>query len=204
MNKLKFIIPILLLAALVLIGASCGGGEDLSKLDLDRELSDSTIKDILQKTAHDLGWTGYEIGGREGWRGLEIKSGSLIRKSFSIIKVSYLPMIIAGSTKETFVKKVCEQIETLYETIPSGPRGGWRTEIIKISGFDACHIAEYLKVWRDLQDCSEDDFIHLVIGNYVLQVMAHDMKEGKKVVCESEDSLPAAKALVKNFLDALK
>lgn len=207
-NKLKFILPVLLLTILVLIGASCGGenGEN-GDVDLDRKLSDSTIKNILQKTAQDLGWTGYEIDGREGWWGLQIKSGSQMRKSLNIIEASWLPMLIAGSTKENFVKKACEQIENLYGSTSGGEpseRGGWETEIIKISGFDTCHITEYLKIWRDLEDCSEDDFVNIIIGNYLLQAMTHDMKEGRGVVCEMEDVMPAAEALVKNFLDALK
>ncbi len=211
MSKLKFILPILLLTILVLIGASCGkdenGDVDLEDINLDKKLSESEIRYVLNKTANDLGWSGYEISGREGWWGLQIKSGLLMRKSLNIMEVSWLPMLIAGSTKETFVKKACEQIENLYGSTPGGEpseRGGWETEIIKISGFDTCHISEYLKVWRDLKDCSEDDLTHIIIGNYLLQAMTHDMKEGKGVVCEIEDVMPIADVLVKNFLDALK
>ena len=81
---------------------------------------------------------------------------------------------------------------------------GMEVEMIKISGFDTCHIREYLKAWRDLEDCSEDDFAHIVIGNYLLQAMTHDMKEGRGVACEMENVMPVADALVKNFLEALK
>ena len=71
MNKLKFILPILLLTILVLIGGSCGkdenGDVNLGNVNLNKELSESEIRYVLNKTADDLGWTGYEISGREGW-----------------------------------------------------------------------------------------------------------------------------------------
>ena len=103
MTKLKFIISISLLAVLVLVGTGCK--EEEQPVDLNKNLSGAVIQDVLRKTANDLGWTGYKVDGREGWYTLQMKSGLVIREGLYIIKTSYLPMIIEGSTKENFIKK---------------------------------------------------------------------------------------------------
>lgn len=200
MKKLTLFITILLLAGIVLIGGSCGGEDgdtDLGDINLDKELSESEIRYVLNKTAQDLGWVGFEISGKQGWYTLQVKSGALVRRGISINESSWLPMIIAGSTKENFVEKVCAQTENI-----SYDFAGSKAEIIKISGFDACHTREYLEAFPE--DCSEDDFVHIVIGNYLLWAMTHDMKEGRGVVCVKEDAMPIAETLVNNFLEALK
>lgn len=213
MNKLKFVLPILLLAILVLIGGSCGGDEngdtDLGDINLDKELSESEIKAVLLKTAEDLNWpTEAGFSGQKGWYTFQRKSGALVRRGISIIEVSWLPMIIGGGNKDNFLNKYYEQEMTMKkeaEMYGYDPEyAGMEVEMIKISGFDACHSKEYLTAWRDLPDCSEEDFVNVIIGNYLLQAMTHDMKEGRGVVCEREDVMPAAETLVKNFLDALK
>lgn len=209
---MKKIFLLVLFLGLILIGGSCGGdenGEDLGDINLNKELSESEIKAVLLKTAEDLNWpTEAGFSGQKGWYTFQRKSGALVRRGLSIIEVSWLPMIVAGGNKDNFLNKVYEQglaQEQDYKTYNYDPQhAGISVKMIKIADFDAYHKKEYFTAWGDLEDCSEDDFVHIIIGNYLLQAMTHDMKEGRGVVCEKEDAMPIAETLVKNFLDALK
>ncbi len=211
MNKLKYIIP-LLLVALVLNGASCGGGkkstdseeeEKEEKTNVEKKLTRDQMKNVLLKTAADLGWSETDVksAGSQGYELKKVyvkgedKSKSVIL-AITEVSDSDLSSILSGTNRKTFIKEYCE-ILTDYEE----GRGGRTSDLIEISGFDACHTIEYMSVWGDLKDCLGHSDTMSVIGHYWLQVISNALDE-RGEVCDATDSLPIAEILVNNLLEA--
>jgi len=208
MRKFKFIIPILLLVILVLLGAWCGGREKSSsskeeKTNVQKKLTEEQMKNVLLETAADLGWpeTDVKSAGSQGYelRKVYVNSedkGKFVSLAITEVSDSDLSSLVSGSNRDTFIKEYCE-ILTDYED----GRGGRTSDLIKISGFDACHTIEYMNVWKDLKDCLGHSDTMTVVGYYWLQVISTALDE-KGEVCEAVDSLPISEILVNNLLEA--
>jgi len=218
MKKFKLVIPIsrpwrvslglMLLAILVLNGASCGGGkkssssEEKQDKNIQKKLTDEQMKNVLLKTAEDLGWSETDVKDA-GTQGYELKkvyvSEEDKRKFISLaiteVSDSDLSLLIPGANRDTFIEKYCEMITDYQEG-----RGGKMSSLIEISGFDACHTVEYMNIWKDLKDCLDHSDTMNIIGYYWLQVISTAFDE-RGEVCEAIDSLPISEVLVNNLLE---
>jgi len=208
MIKLKFLIPLLLIA-LVLNGASCGGGkkssssEEEEETNVEKKLTKEQIRDVLLKTAADLGWSETDVKSA-GTQGYELKKvyvqgedkSKFVSLAITEVSDSDLSSIVSGTDRKTFIKEYCDMIADYEEE-----RGGKTSNLMEISGFDACYTIEYMNVWRDLKDCWGHSDTMSVIGYYWLQVISTALDE-RGEVCDAVDSLPIAEILVNNLLQA--
>lgn len=191
---------LLLLVGLVLIGGGCGNGGENGEngdVDVNKDIGEAGIRSVLSKTAADLGWSGVSVE-KAGSKGYQIKHGT---ETLGITKVtdSDVAMFVPGATRSTFAKKYCAALPQTKEE-----RGGSESNLMKLSGFDACYGKNYMVTWRDLPDCQDNNSTMTVIGSYWLQAISTVNKEGRNVACESQNTIPMAEALVKNLLEVLK
>ena len=170
----------------------------VGKVDINKSLSEDQIKNILQKTASDLGWGAVSVE-MAGSKGYQIKRNG---KTLAITKISDsdVALLVPGAKTSNLAEKFCDALPQIEE----GPRGGSKSNLTKLSGFDACHSKDYSTAWRDLPDCHDTDSTMAIIGNYWIQSILNVMKEGKGVTCEAGDSVPVAKILIDNLLEILK
>ena len=206
-SKLKYIVPLLII--LLLVGASCGDkkrssdSEKAGKTNVEKKLTQEQIKNVLLKTATDLGWseTNVKSAGTQGYELKRVyikdddKNKSVIL-SITEVSDSDLSLLLPGADRDTFIKKYCETLIDYEEG-----RGGRTSDLMKISGFDVCYTTEYMNVWRDLKDCLGHSDTMSVIGYYWLQVISTALDE-KGEVCSAIDSFPIAEILINNLLEA--
>lgn len=214
MKKLKIFFPVLLVFSLILVGASCGekkeGAEERAEDKekealLEKELTGEQMKQVLLQTAADLGWseTNVTSAGSKGYQLKKVYVTGEDKTKHVVLAItevsdSDMSLILPGSDRKTFIEDYCESVSGYKET-----RGGRESELIELSGFDACNTVEYMLVLGDLNDCWGHSDTMSVIGSYWVQVISTAMDEHGEI-CDAEDSVPIATILVNNLLEVLK
>lgn len=210
MNKFKFILPIILLAGLVLIGAGCGengtsDGSGAIKINPDKKLDGATLMGILNQTGNDLGWPNVQA--TTAGKGYQLKrvyyhdNNKHKETTLAITEVSEaeLALILPGANKKNFIKKVCETMPQYDEV-----KGTSKSKLMKILGFESCNTLQSVKVWKDIKDCSDHSDTMAIIGNYWVQAISNVVDERGGQCGPAVDSIPMAKELIRNLANALQ
>ncbi len=197
MNKLKFVLPILLLTGLVLIGASCGGENGKNGENGDSSGQGNEPVEIakrahqaLEKTAEELGWQYEPNEERRGYfvRGVQQDWYDLIKyerdpppeRIYSAPETIWLVFNIPPSDKaiEWYREEYCKS-DGLYQYGSS--ETNYYHFIQETSMGQVCGRYEYF--WLDTPDSERYEDIsaketYLIKENYYIHVDEHTLSSG--------------------------
>ncbi len=205
MSKLKFIFVPLVLISLVLIGATCGEEErkkgkreEKQERLLEKTLTSAEIEDVLTQTGADLGWGSVEIIYIKEQKAFYVErwiEATNWGESYTCLGiVDFLDYsdedfsgMVKGSTRETFIKKLCQLI--------SADDPSMETESLRISGFEACYTAD--------EPYPEDyeTITRALVGNYNVSVEHWNDTKGELPLLDSRTII---KVLIDNLVNVLE
>jgi len=202
MKKIVIFIFILLLAGLVLIGGGCGEEK------LDKKLSESEIRYVLNKTAQDLGWSSVNITSEEGKNGMRYEFRHNYESAYTkYITLKITDLLSLENFQDDYAQNACEKTKNQkIEDAVDIPRK-ISTEIIDLSGFDACYYevySNYGKQCKTCASCSKVQSTRTVIGNYWLSIFSDTVEYDKEIACNLEEAIFVAETLAKNLLEVLR
>ncbi len=201
MKKATQFIIILLLTSLILIGAGCGE-------KLDKKLSETEIKNILTKTAQNLGWGNIEISTKETDTGMVYSYRNTYNTELGkYVNISIKHLSDPDKNNKKYAKYICEQMKNKeIKEIVKFPRE-MKTKIIDLLGFDACYydfFSDYDKQCETCANCSRIRNTAMTVGDYWLSVFSHIVEYQKGSNCIPVDPIPISEKLTDNLLQALR